>query len=220
MQSCCCKYMHGECFQHHAVSFHAFLSLKRISTGRFWRIFFFQPGGIEPATFRWSPVASCDPSQSRLQNCQLSVTASSLARALLPAAHSDLLTVYTGPFQAAFPAVGTADAEIKIPSVENPELMSVLLLKPGVGQSTAVYASLCVCVCVCVCVRACVRVRERARACVYASARVRAYVRVLVCVRACVRACVCVCVRARARVYDRVNFMQEGPQCWPLSATC
>ena len=36
---------------------------------------------------------------------------------------------------------GTADAESKVPSVENPELTDVLPSKPGVGQNTAVYAS-------------------------------------------------------------------------------
>ena len=29
----------------------------------------------------------------------------------------------------------TADAEIKVPSVENPELANVLALNPGVGQN-------------------------------------------------------------------------------------
>ena len=108
MQTCCCKYMHGECFQHHAVSFHAYLFLaltvktltkKRISTGRFWRRFF-SSRGSNPRPFdvvQSLTEPCCDPSQSRLQNYQLSVTASSLAHALLPAAHSDLLTVYTGP---------------------------------------------------------------------------------------------------------------------------
>ena len=35
----------------------------------------------------------------------------------------------------------TADAEISVPSVENPELTNVLPLKPGVGQNIAVHAS-------------------------------------------------------------------------------
>ena len=38
-------------------------------------------------------------------------------------------------------AVGTADAEINIPSVENPELKNVLPLTPGVGQNIAMLAS-------------------------------------------------------------------------------
>ena len=36
---------------------------------------------------------------------------------------------------------GTADAEIKAPSVENPELTNVLPQKPGVGQNIATHAS-------------------------------------------------------------------------------
>ena len=36
---------------------------------------------------------------------------------------------------------GTADAEIKTPSVENPELTNVLLLKPGVEHNVAMHAS-------------------------------------------------------------------------------
>ena len=34
----------------------------------------------------------------------------------------------------------TADAEIKVPSVVNPELANVLTLKPGVGQNLVVHA--------------------------------------------------------------------------------
>ena len=37
---------------------------------------------------------------------------------------------------------GTVDAEIKVPSVENPQLMNVLPLKPGVSQNIAMYALL------------------------------------------------------------------------------
>ena len=40
------------------------------------------------------------------------------------------------------PQWGTVDAEMKVPSVENPELMNVLPLKPGVGQNIAMYALL------------------------------------------------------------------------------
>ena len=40
-----------------------------------------------------------------------------------------------------FPWWGTADAEIKVSSVENPELKGSLPLKPGVGQNIAMYAS-------------------------------------------------------------------------------
>ena len=47
----------------------------------------------------------------------------------------------------------TADAEITVPSAENPELSNLCIV------STVV----CVCVCVCVCARA----RPRARVCVY-----------------------------------------------------
>ena len=36
-------------------------------------------------------------------------------------------------------AVGTADAEISVPSVANPGLANVLLLKPGVGQNIATH---------------------------------------------------------------------------------
>ena len=36
---------------------------------------------------------------------------------------------------------GTADAEIKAPSVENPGLTNVLPRKPGVGQNIATHAS-------------------------------------------------------------------------------
>ena len=32
------------------------------------------------------------------------------------------------------------DAEIKVPSVENPELTNVLPVKPGVGQNIAMHA--------------------------------------------------------------------------------
>ena len=39
------------------------------------------------------------------------------------------------------PQWGTADAEIKIPSVENPELTNALPLKPGVCQNIAMHAS-------------------------------------------------------------------------------
>ena len=39
------------------------------------------------------------------------------------------------------PAVGYWDTEIKVPSVENPELTNVLPLRPGVGQSIATHAS-------------------------------------------------------------------------------
>ena len=39
------------------------------------------------------------------------------------------------------PQWGTADAEIKVPSVENSELPKVLPLKPGVGQNIAMHAS-------------------------------------------------------------------------------
>ena len=35
----------------------------------------------------------------------------------------------------------TVDAEIKVPYVENPELWNFLPLKPGVGQSIAIYTS-------------------------------------------------------------------------------
>ena len=38
------------------------------------------------------------------------------------------------------PAVGAADAEIKVPSVENPKLIDVLSLKPAVGQNIATHA--------------------------------------------------------------------------------
>ena len=36
---------------------------------------------------------------------------------------------------------GTADAEITVPSVENPEMTYVLLLEPGVGQNRSMRAS-------------------------------------------------------------------------------
>ena len=36
---------------------------------------------------------------------------------------------------------GTADADIQVRSVENPELTNVLPLKPGVGQIIAMHAS-------------------------------------------------------------------------------
>ena len=36
---------------------------------------------------------------------------------------------------------GTADADIQVRSVENPELTNVLSLKPGVGQIIAMHAS-------------------------------------------------------------------------------
>ena len=36
---------------------------------------------------------------------------------------------------------GTTGAEIKVPSVENPELTNVFPLKPGVGQNVVTYAS-------------------------------------------------------------------------------
>ena len=36
---------------------------------------------------------------------------------------------------------GTADAEVKVHSVENPELANVLPLKPGAGQNIATHAS-------------------------------------------------------------------------------
>ena len=39
------------------------------------------------------------------------------------------------------PHWGTADADITVPSVENPELTNVLRLKPGVGQNIAMHAS-------------------------------------------------------------------------------
>jgi len=35
---------------------------------------------------------------------------------------------------------GAADTEIKVPSVENPELANVLLLKPGVDENIAMHA--------------------------------------------------------------------------------
>ena len=35
---------------------------------------------------------------------------------------------------------GAADAEIKVPSVENPELANVLPLKPGVDENIAMHA--------------------------------------------------------------------------------
>ena len=38
------------------------------------------------------------------------------------------------------PAVGYWDTEIKVPSVENPELTNVLPLRPGVGQNIATHA--------------------------------------------------------------------------------
>ena len=40
------------------------------------------------------------------------------------------------------PQWGTVDAEMKVPSVENPELINVFPLKPGVGQKIAMYALL------------------------------------------------------------------------------
>ena len=40
------------------------------------------------------------------------------------------------------PQRSTADAEIKVPSGENPELTNGLSLKPGVGQNIATHASL------------------------------------------------------------------------------
>ena len=40
------------------------------------------------------------------------------------------------------PLWGTADAEIKVPSVENPELKKVLPLKPKIGQYIDMYATL------------------------------------------------------------------------------
>ena len=42
---------------------------------------------------------------------------------------------------AVFPLWGTEDSEIKVPSVENPELTNCLSLKPGVGQNIAMHAS-------------------------------------------------------------------------------
>ena len=39
-----------------------------------------------------------------------------------------------------FPAVGTVDAEIEVPSFANPEVTNVFLLKPRVGQNIAMHA--------------------------------------------------------------------------------
>ena len=39
----------------------------------------------------------------------------------------------------AIPQQGTADAEIKVPSFENPELTNVLLLEFGTGQNIAMH---------------------------------------------------------------------------------
>ena len=38
-------------------------------------------------------------------------------------------------------AVGSADADSKVPSVETPRLTNVLLLKPGIGQNIDTLAS-------------------------------------------------------------------------------
>ena len=54
---------------------------------------------------------------------------------------------YDGPkavicrFHSTLPQWVTADAEIKVPSVENPELTHVLPLKLGVGQNLSMHAS-------------------------------------------------------------------------------
>ena len=42
------------------------------------------------------------------------------------------------------PAEGDADAEIKVPGIENPELLKVLFLKPGTDPKVAMHASLTV----------------------------------------------------------------------------
>ena len=39
------------------------------------------------------------------------------------------------------PELGTGDAEIKVPYVENPDLINALPLKPGVGQNIVMCAS-------------------------------------------------------------------------------
>ena len=77
------------------------------------------------------------------------------------------------------PQWDTADTEIQVPSVANPEVTDLLPLKPGEGHSLyrAMQLLLLPGVCVCVCVYTCVCV----------------CVRVYVC--ACIRVCVCVCMR-------------------------
>ena len=48
----------------------------------------------------------------------------------------DLVSPIFGPFTR-----GTAEAEIKVPSAENPELSAVLSVKPGGGQNIVLHVS-------------------------------------------------------------------------------
>ena len=45
------------------------------------------------------------------------------------------------PLASGFPQCGTADVEIMVPSVENPELLKVLSIKHGIGQSIKIACS-------------------------------------------------------------------------------
>lgn len=45
------------------------------------------------------------------------------------------------PLASGFPQCGTADVEIMVPSVENPELLKVLSFKHGIGQSIKIACS-------------------------------------------------------------------------------
>ena len=46
------------------------------------------------------------------------------------------------PLASGFPQCGTADVEIMVPSVENPELLKVLSFKHGIGQNIKLHVRL------------------------------------------------------------------------------